>query len=41
VLFPAAVLLVYWGAIRPEEQFLRQRFGDQYDAYTRRVRRWL
>ena len=41
VLFPAAVLLVYWGAIRPEEQFLRERFGGAYDDYTRRVRRWL
>ena len=41
VLFPAAVLLVYWGAIRPEEQFLHERFGGAYDDYTRRVRRWL
>jgi protein-S-isoprenylcysteine O-methyltransferase Ste14 len=41
VLFPLAVLLVFWGAIRPEERFLRQRFGEAYDAYARRVRRWL
>ena len=41
VLFPAAVLLVLWGAIRPEERFLHQRFGASYDDYTRRVRRWL
>ena len=41
VLFPAAVLLVLWGAIRPEERFLHQRFGVPYDNYTRRVRRWL
>ena len=41
VLFPAAVLLVLWGAIRPEERFLRERFGAPYDDYTRRVRRWL
>ncbi len=41
VLFPAAVLLVRWGAIRPEERFLHERFGAQYDDYTRRVRRWL
>jgi protein-S-isoprenylcysteine O-methyltransferase Ste14 len=41
VLFPAAVLLVLWGAIRPEERFLHERFGQQYDDYTRRVRRWL
>jgi protein-S-isoprenylcysteine O-methyltransferase Ste14 len=41
LLFPVAVLLVRWGAIHPEEQFLRAQFGERYDAYTRRVRRWL
>lgn len=41
VLFPAAVLLARWGAIRPEERFLHERFGAPYDKYTRQVRRWL
>jgi protein-S-isoprenylcysteine O-methyltransferase Ste14 len=41
VLFPVAVLLVLWGAIRPEERFLHERFGAAYDDYRRRVRRWL
>ncbi len=41
VQFPVAVLLVRWGAIRPEERFLHERFGAPYDDYTRRVRRWL
>ena len=41
VLFPAAVLLVLSGAIRPEERFLHERFGAPYDEYARRVRRWL
>ena len=41
VLFPAAVTLVLWGAIRPEERYLRERFGAPYEDYTRRVRRWL
>jgi protein-S-isoprenylcysteine O-methyltransferase Ste14 len=41
VLLPAAVLLVDWGAIRPEERFLRARFGAAYDDYAGRVRRWL
>jgi protein-S-isoprenylcysteine O-methyltransferase Ste14 len=41
VLFPAAVLLIVWGAIRPEERFLHERFGPTYDDYARRVRRWL
>ena len=40
-LFPAAVVLVFWGAIRPEERYLHERFGAAYDDYTRRVRRWL
>ncbi|MFC7496193.1 MULTISPECIES: methyltransferase family protein [unclassified Nocardioides] len=41
VLFPVAVLLVHWGAIRPEERFLHERFGTPYDEYAQRVRRWL
>ena len=41
VLFPAAVILVLWGAVRPEERFLRERFGAVYEDYARRVRRWL
>jgi protein-S-isoprenylcysteine O-methyltransferase Ste14 len=40
-LFPAAVGLVLWGAILPEERFLHARFGEPYDAYRARVRRWL
>jgi protein-S-isoprenylcysteine O-methyltransferase Ste14 len=41
LLFPAAVVLVLWGAIRPEERFLHELFGASYVDYTRRVRRWL
>jgi protein-S-isoprenylcysteine O-methyltransferase Ste14 len=41
LLFPVAVLLVWWGAVRPEERFLHERFGAPYDDYLRRVRRWL
>ena len=41
VLFPIAVLLIFWGAIQPEERYLRGRFGVAYDDYSRRVRRWL
>jgi protein-S-isoprenylcysteine O-methyltransferase Ste14 len=41
VAVPVAVLLVLWGAILPEERFLHERFGEPYDAYRRRVRRWL
>ena len=41
LLFPAAVLLLLWGAIQPEERYLRERFGAAYEAYAKRVRRWL
>jgi len=41
VLAPVAVGLLEWGAIRPEERFLREHFGAEYDAYAHRVRRWL
>ena len=41
VLFPAAVVLLQWGAILPEERYLHDRFGPTYDDYRRRVRRWL
>jgi protein-S-isoprenylcysteine O-methyltransferase Ste14 len=27
--------------ILPEERYLRRRFGTEYEAYSRRVRRWL
>jgi protein-S-isoprenylcysteine O-methyltransferase Ste14 len=38
------VALVLWLTvfqIKPEENALKARFGDEYDAYCRRVRRWL
>ena len=41
VLSPVAALLLHWGAIRPEERFLHERFGAAYDDYRQRVRRWL
>lgn len=41
VLIPLAVILLLWGAIYPEERFLRERFGARYGDYQQRVRRWL
>ena len=41
LLVPAGVALLFWGAIVPEERYLSAKFGVEYDAYRRRVRRWL
>jgi protein-S-isoprenylcysteine O-methyltransferase Ste14 len=41
VLLPPTLYLVQTWVIEPEERYLRRRFGAEYDAYTRRVRRWL
>ena len=40
-LFPVAVLLVLFRAIRPEERYLEQKFGQGYLSYKSMVRRWL
>jgi protein-S-isoprenylcysteine O-methyltransferase Ste14 len=39
LLFPT-LLAVQHFVIVPEERYLRRRFGAEYDAYARRVRRW-
>ncbi|MCJ8304221.1 isoprenylcysteine carboxylmethyltransferase family protein, partial [Shewanella sp.] len=36
-----ACISVYYLAIRPEEAYLTEKFGDEYLAYRSRVRRWL
>ncbi|GGI45603.1 protein-S-isoprenylcysteine O-methyltransferase Ste14 [Agromyces flavus] len=41
VLVPVGVAGVWWGAVVPEEKYLRAKFGPEYDAYCARVRRWL
>ena len=38
---PIALLLVLILVIRPEERYLRARFGEDYAAYCTRVRRWI
>lgn len=40
-LVPAGILALWWGAILPEERYLRSTFGSEYLAYQRRVHRWL
>lgn len=46
VLWPLATLpfglwFLWKTAIQPEERYLAARFGDEYAAYCRRVRRWI
>ncbi len=41
VLLVPALAIVQQFVILPEERYLRRRFGTDYEAYTRRVRRWL
>jgi protein-S-isoprenylcysteine O-methyltransferase Ste14 len=41
VLLVPALAVVQQFVILPEERYLRGRFGTDYEAYTRRVRRWL
>jgi protein-S-isoprenylcysteine O-methyltransferase Ste14 len=41
IVLPVALALLVPFVIRREERYLRSRFGDQYDAYCRRVKRWL
>lgn len=37
----AFVLYMNVFQIAPEERWLRAKFGDEYESYTRKVRRWL
>jgi protein-S-isoprenylcysteine O-methyltransferase Ste14 len=38
---PVGIALLFWGAIVPEEEYLSAKFGEEYDAYRSRVRRWI
>ena len=41
LLTPVGVAALWWGAIAPEERYLRAKFGEEYVHYCVRVRRWL
>jgi len=38
---PLMLLAMHYGAIRQEESYLEEKFGDEYRAYRDRVRRWI
>ena len=40
-LLPITLIAVQIALIAPEERYLEQKFGDDYRAYRKRVRRWL
>lgn len=40
VLLVPLLMMVEWGVIRREERYLEAKFGDTYQAYRMRVRRW-
>lgn len=41
LLLPLVLLVVHRGVILREERYLEQKFGDEYNAYKVRVRRWI
>jgi protein-S-isoprenylcysteine O-methyltransferase Ste14 len=41
LLLPLVVVVMYYGVIRHEEQYLAGKFGTPYEDYCARVRRWL
>jgi protein-S-isoprenylcysteine O-methyltransferase Ste14 len=41
IFFPFVIALLYWLVITREERYLSSEFGEDYDAYRQRVRRWI
>jgi protein-S-isoprenylcysteine O-methyltransferase Ste14 len=41
LLLPFVLFLMTFSVIEREERYLERKFGEQYLAYKRRVRRWL
>lgn len=41
LLLPLVLLVMNRGVILREERYLERKFGDEYNAYKLRVRRWL
>src|SRR3546814_12831902 len=41
LIFIPLFLFIYQAIVLAEERFLRNKFGSDFDAYTKRVHRWL
>jgi protein-S-isoprenylcysteine O-methyltransferase Ste14 len=41
VFLPGVIATIDRGVIQREESYLERRFGDEYEQYRRRVRRWI
>ncbi len=41
LLLPLVLLVIHRGVILREERYLEQKFGDEYNSYKMRVRRWI
>ena len=41
VLIPLLVMLIQIYIIKKEENYLQNAFGDEYDTYKKKVRRWM
>jgi protein-S-isoprenylcysteine O-methyltransferase Ste14 len=39
--FIPALIVVYFTAVKKEEQYLGKKFGQEYLDYKKKVRRWL
>ena len=40
-LTPVCAIIIFFTAIRHEEAYLEEKFGDSYREYKQRVRRWI
>jgi protein-S-isoprenylcysteine O-methyltransferase Ste14 len=41
MMLPFLVISIQWYVIRKEEEYLHHAFGTQFEAYKRKVRRWI